>query len=71
MLLGHKTTTNKQSMPVFIENQLNCGVQSFKRQLDKALTAIPDEPQIPGYTPANVSRFKLIAAYGETEQSIL
>jgi hypothetical protein len=28
----------------------NCTVDSFKSELDKYLSSIPDEPQIPGYT---------------------
>ena len=28
----------------------SCGVEDFKKELDKNLLQIPDEPQIPGYT---------------------
>ena len=28
----------------------NCGVNDFKKELDKVLEKIPDEPLLPGYT---------------------
>ena len=51
----NKNTVNRvqlfkfNTMPVCIKTKSNCSVQLFKRQLDKVLTAIPDEPQIPRY----------------------
>jgi len=33
-----------------IRNQKNCPVDHMKRQLDKFLATVPDEPQIHGYT---------------------
>ena len=38
------------TLPAELRNLTNCPVESFKRALDRFLTDIPDEPQIPGYT---------------------
>ena len=37
-------------LPADLRNLKNCSVESFKRALDKFLSTVPDEPQIPGYT---------------------
>jgi len=37
-------------MPRSIRNMKNCPVDHMKRQLDKFLATVPDEPQIHGYT---------------------
>jgi hypothetical protein len=37
-------------LPAHIRNITGCSVDSFKRQLDKYLRTVPDEPQIAGYT---------------------
>ena len=37
-------------LPAEIRNLRNCSVEVFKRSLDKFLSVVPDEPQIPGYT---------------------
>ena len=37
-------------LPSAIRNITDCSVDSFKRRLDKFLSTVPDEPQIPGYT---------------------
>ena len=38
------------TLPVDIQNITEFSVDAFKRQLDKYLRTVPDEPQIPGYT---------------------
>ena len=38
------------TLPPEIRNLTGCTTDSFKRRLDKYLSTIPDEPQIPGYT---------------------
>ena len=38
------------TLPVELRNTTGCTVDSFKRRLDRYLSTIPDEPQIPGYT---------------------
>ena len=37
-------------LPKTVRNTTGCSVDSFKRQFDKFLSIVPDEPQIPGYT---------------------
>ena len=37
-------------LPREIRNMTECTVDMFKRHLDKYLSTVPDEPQIPGYT---------------------
>ena len=37
-------------LPKGLRNTNNCQVDVFKKELDKFLKQIPDEPQIPGYT---------------------
>ena len=37
-------------LPAELRNLKNCSVESFKRALDRFLSTVPDEPQIPGYT---------------------
>ena len=38
------------ALPAHVRNITGCSVDSFKRQLDKYLRTVPDEPQITGYT---------------------
>jgi hypothetical protein len=38
------------SLPHSIRNKSNCSTDEFKRNLDKYLATVPDEPQVPGYT---------------------
>ena len=37
-------------LPKQVRDISSCGVEYFKKELDKKLLQIPDEPQIPGYT---------------------
>ena len=37
-------------LPVELRNLSDITVEEFKRELDRYLTSIPDEPLIPGYT---------------------
>ena len=37
-------------LPLELRNMKNCSLDSFKRQLDKFLKTVPDEPLVPGYT---------------------
>ena len=38
------------TLPSWLRNITRCSVDSFKRRLDRYLSTVPDEPQIPGYT---------------------
>lgn len=38
------------TLPARIRNLSNCSTDVFKRQLDKFLRTVPDEPQVRGYT---------------------
>ena len=38
------------ALPAHVRNITGCSMDSFKRQLDKYLRTVPDEPQINGYT---------------------
>ena len=38
------------TLPSNIRNLTGCSLDKFKRELDRYLATIPDEPQIPGYT---------------------
>ena len=38
------------TLPPEVRNVTNCSVEEFKTELDRFLSNVPDEPQIPGYT---------------------
>ena len=38
------------ALPAELRNLTNISVKAFKRQLDRYLARVPDEPLIPGYT---------------------
>ena len=38
------------TLPKEVRDITGCEVETFKRELDKYLRGVPDEPQIPGYT---------------------
>ena len=40
------------SLPPYLRNMRKCSVEIFKEELDKYLMTIPDEPSVPGLTPA-------------------
>ena len=49
--LGYRGPCLFNTVPAHIRNLTNVPVDKFKKELDKFLSTVPDEPQIPGYTP--------------------
>ena len=47
------------SLPILVRNITKCSVEDFKLKLDKALSRVPDEPNISGgqYTPRACDQF--------------
>ena len=43
-------------LPPKIRNMTKCSIDDFKFALDQYLTKIPDEPNLPGYTPRACSQ---------------
>ena len=48
--LGYRGPCLFNTVPAHIRNLTNVPVDEFKKELDKFLSTVPDEPQIPGYT---------------------
>ena len=48
--LGYRGPLLFNTLPADIRNITNVPVDTFKKELDKFLSTVPDEPQIPGYT---------------------
>ena len=46
----HHSNTKQKKRPAFLMLYGSISVDSFKRVLDRWLTLVPDEPQIPNYT---------------------
>ena len=44
-------------LPAKIRNKSKCSIDDFKLLLDQFLSKIPDEPKLPGYTPAATNQF--------------
>ena len=40
------------TLPKSLRDMTKCGPDEFKKELDKFLTFVPDEPKCPGLTPA-------------------
>ena len=54
------------SIPKNLRNMSNCPVTTFKRQLDRYLSIIPDEPDIHGYTACKNATSNSIAKLSST-----
>ena len=50
------------TLPKSLRDMTKCGPDEFKKELDKFLTFVPDEPKCPGLTPAAQNPVH----YGET-----
>ena len=44
-------------LPSKIRNTTKCSIDDFKSSLDQFLAKIPDEPKLPGYTPAACDQY--------------
>ena len=48
------------SLPSHIRNITNCTRIKFKRQLDRFLSTLPDEPLLPNYYPYRIERIQTV-----------
>ncbi|KAK3884508.1 hypothetical protein Pcinc_011225 [Petrolisthes cinctipes] len=48
--LGYDSPRMFNSLPQDIRNKTGCSVHNFKKELDKFLKTLPDEPPVQGYT---------------------